>query len=287
MKKLALLCLFYFNTLLLFSMSWPSIAGVMIRNFGSNDQGKPILGISFRSEGPIMAADHGELLFHHGNNNGASRLTSPLGNWVALDHGGGIISIYSRMAKNAETNIPYIIARNSPLGESGTSGWTEERGVYFSLFDRKERRWINPAMIATPLPPSTAPQILSVRLRDSEGRLVDIPQAGTISQGRYAILVEAAEVFPAANRSPLAPFRIITSINGSETGRLNFETYSARDGSLMVNRNGLVPVRQIFAPYPAFELGTVNFTRGQITMEIITQNAAGLSRNAVFRFQVE
>ena len=68
MKILYFLSLFFFNTLLLFSMSWPSIAGVMTRNFGWNAQGQPILGISFRSEGPVMAADHGELLFQHGKN---------------------------------------------------------------------------------------------------------------------------------------------------------------------------------------------------------------------------
>jgi hypothetical protein len=164
---------------------------------------------------------------------------------------------------------------------------TNKKGVHFSLFDRKERRWINPTMIVTPLPNSGIPQILSVHLRNSEGTILNMAETRVINQGRHTILVHAAEIFQGTNRSPLAPFRITCSVNGSEIGRLNFETYSARDGSLMVYRNGLVPVRQIYAPYPAFELGTASFTRGQVTLEVIVQNAAGTVRSTVFRFTVE
>ena len=284
----AVLCLLLFSTFS-FSMDWPVDGGVMTRNFGLNDQGQPVLGVSFESEGLIGAAEQGELLFQHGKDNGASRLSSPLGFWLALDHGGGIIGIYSRMSENDGAAIPEseLIAINSPIGESGISGWTDKKGVHFSLFDRKERRWINPTMIVTPLPNSGVPQILSVNLRDSNGAVLNMSQVTRVSQGCHTILVEAAEIFPGTNRSPLAPFRITCSVNGSEIGRLNFETYSARDGSLMVYRNGLVPVREIYAPYPAFELGTVSFTRGQATLEVIVQNAAGTVRSAVFRFSVE
>jgi hypothetical protein len=90
-----------------------------------------------------------------------------------------------------------------------------------------------------------------------------------------------------ARESPLAPFRIVCSVNGVETGGLNFETYSARDGSLMVYRNGLIPVEQVYAPCPAYEIGEIRFTRGQAILEVIAQDIAGNSRNAVYRLQVE
>ena len=297
MKAYALCSLLFLKTLFIFSMDWPTENGMIVKNFGWNDQGRPTLGVSFVSEGPIGAADQAELLFQHRMESTASKITSPLGSWVALDHGGGIVSVYSRMAenegsmnvgsKNEGSRIPVTIEKNSPIGESGVSGWSEKKGVHFSLFDRKGRRWINPVMIVTPLPQSRLLQILSVRLRNSEGRLLDLAPGITISQDRYTVLVEAAEIYQRTDQNPLAPFKIICSINGSEIGGFNFEAFSARDGSLMVYRNGLIPVRQIYAPYPAFELGTVSFARGQVSLEIIAQNAAGTSRNAVFRFTVE
>jgi hypothetical protein len=90
-----------------------------------------------------------------------------------------------------------------------------------------------------------------------------------------------------ARESPLAPFRIVCSVNGSEAGMLRFETYSARDGALMVYRNGLVPVRDVFAPKPGWEVGEAQFTRGQATLEIIVQDITGNNRNVVYRLQVE
>jgi len=287
MNKIILLVFLILGIFQLYSMDWPIKDGVIIRNFGWNDMGLPSLGVSFESNDPILAADQGELLYQHSKNNDASQLISPLGSWVALDHGGGIIGVYSRMADNDRIKIPVTLEKNSLLGESGISGWANKKGIYFSLFDRKERRWINPAMIVTILTDSRPPQILSVKLRNAEGSILEIPQTKNINQGRYTILVEAAEVFQGTNRNSLAPFKIIGSLNGLEIGVLNFETFSARDGNLMIYRNGLFPVRQIYAPYPAFEIGMANFTRGQVTMEIIVQNAAGLSRNAVFRFMVE
>ena len=284
----ALLALFFYSNIpLSLSMEWPLNTGIISRNFGWNNQGYPSLGINFRASGNIEAAAQGELLFQSNGFINTSRLPSPLGNWLALDHGEGIISVYSRMSPDG-TYVPNTVRSSSIIGQAGSSGWSNEAGLYFSLYDRKERRWVNPVMIITPLPDPGAPAIQSVRLRDSQGRLFDLAQIRTISQGRYTILVDSARVFPfGQNRPPLAPFRIISLVNGTETGMLNFETYSARDGVLMVYRNGLVPVDQIYSPYPAYELGTLNFSRGQVTMEIIAQDAGANSRNSVFRFMVE
>ena len=263
-------------------MEWPSSDGAIQKNFGWNNEGQPVLGASFGSQGDVRAADYGELLFQN-DGNGASRLPSPLGSWTALDHGGGIIGIYSRMGP-MNRQIPDIVYASDVIGGSGISGWSNQAGFYFSLFDRKERRWINPEMIINQSPDPRPPVIQAVLLRDSEGRLFNLAQTGTISQGRYTIIAETAQIIQGQS---LAPFRIICSINGIEAGGLNFETYSARDGVLMVYRNGLVPVRQVYAPYPAFELGSTGFTRGQITLDIIAQDAGGNSSNITRRFTVE
>ena len=270
----------------IFSMEWPVSGGTILKNFGYNEKGQPVLGINFRSEDTVKAAEQGELLFSSEEDNSASGLPPVLGTWLALDHGGGIIGIYSRMEQGSRA-ITDFAEKSEALGQSGSSGWSSEKGVYFSLFDRKEKRWINPAIIISSLPDPGPLTIQSVKLRDPGGKIISLMQGMTIGQGRYTILVEAAQVFQGQTRNPLSPFRIIYSVNGAETGRLSFETYSARDGVLMVNRNGMVPVKQIFSPWPAFELGTAVFNRGQVTMEITAQDTEGNSRNTVYRFTAE
>jgi hypothetical protein len=290
MKRRLLLSVFLsagmmFSASFLDSMDWPSPGGRIINNFGFNDSGKPLLGISFEEDGPVLAAEQGELLFQSREGK-ASRLPAPLGAWLALDHGDGIISIYSRMG-NVLPSLPPKLSKAVALGKSGNSGWSENQGFYFSLFDRRERRWINPAVIITPREDTRPPVISSVRLKDGEGRLLDPAQTRTIRQGRYAISVAAFDTLPEPGESSLAPFRILCMVNGSEAGALNFETYSVRDGSPMIYRNGLVPVRDIYAPYPAYEAGEVWFTRGQASLEVIAQDISGNTQSVVYRLMVE
>jgi hypothetical protein len=142
-------------------------------------------------------------------------------------------------------------------------------------------------MIITPFPDTRPPQILSILLKAQDGTLINPSQTRSISQGRYSISVAASDTLLGPGENALAPHRIVCSVNGAEIGSLNFETYSARDGVLMVHRNGLVPVRQVYAPFPAFEVGEVWFTRGQATLEIIAQDIAGNERNALSRLLVE
>ena len=287
MRRIGILPAFLFIAPALFCMDWPSPSGMTAMNFGWNDRGMPHLGVTFDDEGTIAAAESGELLFRRGEGDTASRLPSPLGSWAALDHGDGIISIYSRFSDRpgASGQISGVVEKNRVLGESGTSGWSNRGGFYFQLFDRKERRWINPSLIITSTDTTRPPVITKVTLRNAEGTIFDPAQTKNLSQGRYVVMVDASTQGP--NNSALAPYRIICSLNGAETGMLNFETYSARDGSLMVYRNGLVPVRQVFAPVPGYEIADVWFTRGQSTLEIIAQDIAGNVRNAVYRLMVE
>jgi hypothetical protein len=245
------------------------------------------MGVVFEASGPVRAMDAGEVLFIHTEGNSVSRLPSPLGAWIALDHGDGIISVYSRLNDPHEKSLQTPVDAGDIIAAAGQSGWSNREGFYFSLFDRKERRWVNPSMIITPLPDTVQPVIHSVELRNSDGRSINPAQTRNLSQGRYTILVNASDSGPKAGENPLAPYRITCSVNGLEGGILNFETYSARDGVLMVYRNGLVPVEQVYAPYPAYEIGELWFTRGQATLEVIAQDILGNTRSLTFRLQVE
>ena len=285
-KHSFLLIIFYFLFIAsLHSMDWPVEYERLTGNFGLNNEGMPYLGAAFESTDLIRASGDGELLFRRREGDRASRLPSPLGSWTALEHN-GIIGIYSRYDDSSAPDLPEIIWRGTPIAESGISGWSSHTGMYFQLFDRRDRRWINPSMIITSQD-TRAPVIVSVMLRNQEGVLINPLQPGNISQGSYTVIVNANDTMLSPNDPPLAPFRITSILNDREAGVLGFENYFARDGSLMVNRNGLVPVRQVFAPAPAFEAADIWLIRGRNSLEIVVLDEAGNSRNAVFIFVVE
>jgi hypothetical protein len=263
------------------AMSWPSEDAVLIRNFGFNDRGSPVLGMVFNGGTEVLASEKGEVIFSR-NGDDASRLPSPFGAWTAVDHGDGLISIYSRYA--GETISVTQFEKLQPIASTGASGWSVQDGFYFIIFDRRERRWINPAMIITPVQRTNPPQILSVVFRNDQGVS---EQSRNLTQGRYTIVVNA--VSPSTNtvqRNFLAPQRIYCSVNGAEAGSLNFESFSAKDGVLMVYRNGLVPARQVYSAPGAFEAAEVFLTRSQANVEIIVQDLSGNSSNAVYRLTI-
>ncbi|MDR2053746.1 MAG: M23 family metallopeptidase [Treponema sp.] len=269
------------------AMDWPAEEGVMVNNFGWNRDAKPVLGTIFEAGGPVRATEDADILFIRDKEDSASVLPSPLGTWVALDHGDGLISIYSRLDETEALPALEQVSRGRLIARAGKSGMAGESGFYFTFYDRKERRWINPAMIIAPPEDTVPPEILSVELRNSEGQIINAAQARTLKQGRYTALVNAVDSLGEGQPATLAPYRILCSVNGMEIGALSFETFSARDGALMAYRNGLVPVNQIYTPAPAYEIGELFLTRGQAAIEIIARDISGNARNAVFRLQVE
>jgi len=279
------------------AMNWPSNNAVLVHNFGANNRGQPVLGMVFGEGEQILAAESGEIIFFRNKNdsrlvNEASRLPAPLGAWTAIDHGDGLISIYSRYAYEQDelpVDRDIRVEKEQPIASSGISGWSAQRGFYFMIFDRRERRWINPAMIITPMRETRPPQILSTELRNAQGNVVG---SRNIPQGRYTVLVNVAggapRTMPAwqTAAAQYAPHRIVCSVNGAEVGSLIFEAVSARDGILMVSRNGLVPAKQVYANSPSFEAAEVFLTRGQVTLEVIVQDITGASHSVVSRLVV-
>jgi len=276
------------------AMNWPCENGNLVRNFGLNDNGKPVLGMVFSGDTDVLASEKGDVIFSRNADDTASRLPSPLGNWTAVDHGDGLISIYSRCSdkKNViNENEPSAqieksgIAKGDKIAVSGVSGWSKQTGFYFIVYDRRERRWINPAMIITPQRETRPAQIRMITFQNDKGEVIG--QGRPFTQGRYTVSVAALiPVTTWPREINLAPHRIVCSVNGAEAGSLNFEAVSARDGVLMVYRNGLVPVKQVYSSFPAYQAAEVFLNRGQVNLEVIVQDIAGNSYSAINRIMV-
>jgi hypothetical protein len=285
-KLCAAFCLFVIGTTAN-AIDWPVAGEALASNFARNDGGSPLLGATFVYEGPLYAVEEGEVIFQRNAAERVSGLPSPLGSWIAVDLGDGLVNIYARYGKS-EVDVSSHIEKQQIIAQAGTSGASENEtdGFYFSFFDRKERRWINPAAIINPMPDTGQPQIGAVRLKNAESGTVSLAQTRTIKQGRYAIFTEVSDTVDGGTR-PLAPNSLAAFVNGAEAGTLLFENFSARDGLLMVYRNALVPTSQIYAEPNAYEAGEFWFSRGIATLEIIVGDRAGNTRTASYRIIVE
>jgi hypothetical protein len=244
------------------------------------------VGDVYAGVGAVRAVETGEVLFSRSSSDRASRLPSPLGEWTAIDHGDGLVSLYGRLEERRMRRLPSVMEKGVMVGSAGTTGWSEERGFYYSLFDRKERRWVNPAVLEGRRDEGHAPVIQSVTLMDSQGRVIDASQSKGFAQGKRTVFVAAAD-YAETEEASLAPFRVVCSLNGREVGAVALEALSARDGRMWIYRNGLVPVEQVYAGAFGFELGEAVFIRGQADLEILVQDADGNVQRAEYHFTVE
>jgi hypothetical protein len=284
-KKICALGIFSLVSLLCFALDWPVREGALVSNFGSNDGGIPLLGDAFIAAGSIYPSDVGQVIFVHDPGNTAARLPSPLGSWTAVDHGDNLVGIYSRYENRRNAAVPNLVEKNTVIASAGSSGWTEQNGLYFALFDRKERRWINPSVIISTLEDPHPPVIRHVELRNAAGTSFNPAQVQRISQGLYTIYVDAADA-GSGQGEVLAPNRIICSVNGVEMGVLSFETLISKNGRRMVYRSGIIPASEVYGE-EGFALGEIRFARGQASLVVEVLDMAGNSRSSSFRLTVE
>jgi len=113
------------------AIDWPTQTGELVRDFGSNDGGTASVGETFIGTGPVHAAEGGELIFKHDSSALANRLPSPLGVWVAVDHGDGIVGIYGKMANSRDFQNPIQMEKGAILGTMGKRVGPVLRGSIF------------------------------------------------------------------------------------------------------------------------------------------------------------
>jgi hypothetical protein len=270
-----------------FAIEWPSENGVIFHNFGWNDNGNPSLFHTFESEGIIRAADSGEIIFMNNEENPSSHFPSPLGSWMAIEQGDELIGMYSRFENREDNAFSNIVEQGAILAFSGISGWSEQNGFSFTLYDSKEKRWVNPAMILPVLLDTRPPVIRQVSLIAQDGRTINPSTQRILPQGRYKIVVDAVDTLVNANENLLAPHRITCMVNGVESGVINMETFSGENGNLMAYRKVPAPAAQVYTLHPFYEVGEVQLSRGQAVLEIIVSDVADNSRNAVYRLTIQ
>jgi hypothetical protein len=271
-------------------VDWPSASSELRSSFGQNERGRPSVGMTFAGDDAVRAMDAGEIVFvaNQGPFRGSPReMPHPLGEWIAVDHGGGIVATYGRLAPNDSAFLKTVVEKGSVLGHAGSSGWAEGPGFFFSVYDRTERRWANPTMIAPPRIDTRAPTVKSVALQQRDGQILPLSPARAIRQGVYRVLVEASDAELSDKSRPLTPQRLICLVNGSEQGSLHLETIKAEDGGLIVARTTPSQAALVYQSSGAFDLGEIRLSRGRTTLEILAKDASGNERVSTITFMVD
>ncbi len=269
------------------ALDWPTIQSSLASNFGSNEDGRALVGIGFRGDEPIRASDFGEIIFNSDTQQLIHRFPQPLGAWTALEHEDGIISLYSRYAPKTEKRSEKRLEKASIVANSGISGWSNSSGFFYAVIDRLAGRWVNPALISPLRPDNTQPIIEQVLLIGRDNAILNPKTARTIRQGYYRVVIEAKDNEEKNLPLSLGPQEISCFVNGIEEQTLRMDYFSAKDGEFLIPGNPVRSVNEVFLPKKQYQLGEIRLNRGRSSLQIHVRDIVGNERQVIYILRVE
>lgn len=276
------------SPLFLFSIEWPTENRTIRRFFGVNDGGRFFGGFEFTTEIPVYTIEAGEVLFFDNDSYTPIRgFPAPLKNWIAIEHQEELISIYGKLESSPERTSA-LIDKGTPLGIPQKQGGTGERLLYFSLYDRKNKQWVHPALLLPPYEDTKAPLIRQVQLVPREGTVpIILGRAKTCKQGIYQIYLDVIDTFDANPAVTSVPFTYQCFVNGIEHSRLQIDILYAKEGKLFMGKQKSLPVEQVYRKDGLVYLGDIQLTRGKVKIEFLVTDLVGNQRTSTFELMVE
>ncbi|UTC75880.1 hypothetical protein E4O03_03970 [Treponema sp. OMZ 792] len=287
MKKNIYIFLFFMTFLYSYSFEWPVENPSLLRLFAQRDESSASVSRSlvFKEVETVRASGYGKHVISIEDKNSARFFPSTLGNAMIFIDDEGLQSVYGNLS---ETDI--FVSRKeteagSILGYAGKSAWTEEKSLIFQVADTRNNVLINPLLFMPAVEEKTEPQIQNTVLINGDKQIINLETSKKIRQGAYDLY---SSIFDSAEKGgpPLAPFRIMVSINGMNIADLPFEVLSS-DGKDLYLQNKKASLSLLYQKEGTMHLGKINLPAGKIELIITALDKSGNQKRASFVFQVE
>lgn len=282
MKRLLILVLFIgFGGFLLPAFDWPLDAVVLTATFCEHRGDHFHAGIDLGGgEQPVLAISPGELVFFYREGEDYSSLPTGLGNFLVLQHQGGIRSLYAHLAEGSMDTEQKMYDRSTPLGTVGSSGYSSGKHLHLTIVDTEMGTVINPLLLLSPLSDGQAPEIREVYLQSGQER-ISLEEGMTVQGGAaegqlFATIYDLRE--DVSFLWKLAPYKVFLSQDGREISAFTFDSLhrvpdeSAQKLVLMNTQKGFSDIYE--SPW-SLSLGSIKLVPGETTVTIFASDFAG------------
>lgn len=275
----------------LYGFEWPvqtvTITSTFAESRGDHFHGGIDLG---GGEQDVLPIAEGELVFTHQPAYSLSGLPVGLGNYVILQHQGGVRSLYAHLKDGSVEPERRQYDRGARLGVVGSSGYSSGKHLHLSILDSEMGTIINPLLLLPALPDRQKPVLRGLSLGDGRQQF---PLSGKsnvgIRAGAYELLGEVFDLRPDVSFLwRLAPYRVFVYQDGREVFRLAFDSLHGR-----VRQSGRVPsapgpgdrelvlsgsqlaFHELYADVWLLRLGTLTLLPGKTTLGVFVVDFAG------------
>ena len=282
MKTALVACLFLcIGGFLLLAFDWPLDQIVLTSTFGEHRGDHFHGGIDLGGgEQPIYPISSGELVFSYREGEDYTSLPTGLGNFLVLQHQGGIQSLYAHLAQGSLEANRRSYDRTQALGTVGSSGYSSGKHLHLTIIDTEMKTVINPLLLLPPLPDGQAPQIKEVYLHSGQEQ-IRLEAGMSLNRGEGQLFATVYDLREDVSFLwKLAPYKVYLTQDGREITSFTFDSlYSApapAEGSQnLVLMNTEKHFSDVYESSWRLSLGGINLVPGETTLTVFAADFAG------------
>ncbi|MBN2552878.1 MAG: M23 family metallopeptidase [Spirochaetales bacterium] len=263
------------------AFEWPVDRIVLTSTFAEHRGDHFHAGIDLGGgEQPIYPISAGELVFSYREGRDYSSLPTGLGNFLVLQHQGGVRSLYAHLAAGSMDPERRIHDRSRPLGTIGSSGYSSGKHLHLTIIDTEMGTIINPLLLLPPLPDGQPPEIKEVFIRSGEQRidLENLMSVGRAEVELFATVYDLRE--DVSFLWKLAPYKVFLSQDGREISAFTFDSLRSAPEEGGASRRLLLAntdrdFEDIFDSPWTLSLGRINLVPGETSLTVFASDFAG------------
>jgi hypothetical protein len=268
---------------------WPVRNISLTATFGEDRWGHFHSGIDLGGgEQEIYPVAEGELIFAYEENAPSSQLPSGMGSFTVLEHSGGVRSLYAHLKNGSMERDRIIFDPGVSLGLMGATGSSLGVHLHFTIIDSDTDDIINPLLLLPPRIDTSRPIVNSLTLVRGPERVPLENSGSVIPSGRWELQVEMYDQSDGIDYFwPMAPFRVMVYLNGSEAVYCTYEYLSYENGEHYLVKSPGFSYDSFYRGETLVSLGNVMLNPGETRIEVVVSDFAGnetiLQRGVVVR----
>lgn len=224
-------------------------------------------GITFADPLTVQASDFGENIITIEKNDSLNSFPSALCDGIILLHENGFQTVYGNLADVKVFSKTEKFLKSAGLGKTALDKNSNRKPLIFKVIDinEKSKNFVNPLLFLSEISDNNKPQITSVFLQASNGKIIRLMPKTVIESGNYKLFVECFDTIN-NSKSRLAPFEINSTLNGKSISNISFQTLTVKDGKMLVNNN--LNLQNIYQRNGSFFLCEVNLANANSTLKV-------------------
>jgi hypothetical protein len=280
-RSLAVFLLVVIGGCPLFAFDWPVDQIVLTATFGEHRGDHFHGGIDVGGgEQPIYPISPGELVFSYREGEDYTSLPTGLGNFLVLQHQGGIRSLYAHLAEGSLDPQRRNYDRSRALGTVGSSGYSSGNHLHLTIIDTEMGTIINPLLLLPPLADGQAPEIKEVYLQSGQER-IGLEDGMRLSRREGQLFATVYDIREDVTFLwKLAPYKVFLSQDGREITSFTFDSLHseptpARESRNLVLMNTGRDFADVYESSWLLSLGGINLVPGETTLTVFAADFAG------------